>query len=55
MSDKKNHRKPLGEASFSVSARVAMQLGRESISNSIVAIMELMAKIPMMQMQKMCL
>lgn len=33
--------KRLGEASFSVLARVAMQLGRESISNSIVAIIEL--------------
>ncbi len=31
----------LGEAPFSVMARVAMQLGRESISNSIVAITEL--------------
>ncbi len=29
------------EASFSVAARVAMQLGRESISNSIIAITEL--------------
>lgn len=31
----------LGQASFSVLARVAMQLGRESISNSIIAIIEL--------------
>ena len=31
----------IGEASFSVAARVAMQLGRESISNSIIAITEL--------------
>jgi len=31
----------IGEASFSVAARVAMQLGRESISNSTVAIIEL--------------
>lgn len=31
----------LGEEAFSVAARVAMQLGRESISNSIVAISEL--------------
>ncbi len=31
----------LGEESFAVAARVAMQLGRESISNSIVAISEL--------------
>ena len=34
-------REAIGEANFSVSARVAMQLGRESISNSIVAILEL--------------
>lgn len=34
-------REVIGQASFSVSARVAMQLGRESISNSIVAILEL--------------
>lgn len=34
-------RQPLGKASFSVSARVAMQLGRESISSSITAIIEL--------------
>jgi signal transduction histidine kinase len=32
---------PIGDAPFSVVARVAMQLGRESISNSIVAISEL--------------
>ena len=32
---------PIGDAPFSVTARVAMQLGRESISNSIVAILEL--------------
>ncbi len=31
----------LGEAAFSVSARVAIQLGRESISNSVVAVLEL--------------
>ncbi len=36
-----HEREILGEASFSVSARVAMQLGRESISSSIVAILEL--------------
>lgn len=34
-------RKHLSDVSFSVAARVAMQLGRESISNSIVAITEL--------------
>jgi signal transduction histidine kinase len=34
-------REAIGQASFSVSARVAMQLGRESISSSIVAILEL--------------
>ena len=34
-------RTPIGDVSFSVMARVAMQLGRESISNSIVAILEL--------------
>ena len=34
-------RLPIDEVSFSVMARVAMQLGRESISNSIVAILEL--------------
>lgn len=34
-------REAIGSASFSVSARVAMQLGRESISNSIVGILEL--------------
>ena len=34
-------RAPIGDVPFSVSARVAMQLGRESISNSIVAILEL--------------
>jgi signal transduction histidine kinase len=32
---------PLGKASFSVSSRVALQLGRESISSSITAIVEL--------------
>jgi signal transduction histidine kinase len=37
----KADRKSLGKTAFSVSARVAMQLGRESISNSIVAILEL--------------
>lgn len=31
----------LGKASFSVSSRVALQLGRESISSSITAIVEL--------------
>ena len=35
-------REAAGSASFSVSARVAMQLGRESISNSIVGILELL-------------
>lgn len=35
------YRTQLGDVSFSVAARVAMQLGRESISNSIVAISEL--------------
>lgn len=35
------HRKKLGGIPFTVSARVAMQLGRESISSSIVAIIEL--------------
>ena len=34
-------RAPIDEVSFSVMARVAMQLGRESISNSVVAILEL--------------
>ena len=34
-------RVPIDDVSFSVTARVAMQLGRESISNSIVAILEL--------------
>ena len=34
-------RTPIGNVPFSVTARVAMQLGRESISNSIVAILEL--------------
>lgn len=34
-------RKLLGEAAFAVTARVALQLGRESISSSIVAILEL--------------
>lgn len=32
---------PLGDSAFSVMARVAMQLGRESISNSIIAVTEL--------------
>jgi len=32
---------PLGKAAFSVSSRVALQLGRESISSSITAIVEL--------------
>ena len=32
---------PIGDVPFSVTARVAMQLGRESISNSTVAILEL--------------
>lgn len=36
-----NQHEELGELGFSVNARVAMQLGRESISNSIVAILEL--------------
>ena len=35
------HRQKLGSIPFTVSARVAMQLGRESISSSIVAIIEL--------------
>lgn len=35
------HQEVFKEASFSVAARVAMQLGRESISNSIIAITEL--------------
>lgn len=34
-------REKIGQTPFSVSARVAMQLGRESISNSIIAILEL--------------
>ncbi len=34
-------REPLGDAAFSITARIALQLGRESISNSIVAIIEL--------------
>ena len=34
-------RQPVEDAAFSVSARLAMQLGRESISSSIVAILEL--------------
>lgn len=34
-------RKHIGQTSFAVSARVAMQLGRESISSSIVAVLEL--------------
>lgn len=34
-------RTPIGDVPFSVTARVAMQLGRESISNSTVAILEL--------------
>ncbi len=39
--EKANRRERIGVASFSVSARVAVQLGRESISSSEVAIMEL--------------
>jgi len=35
------YREPVGQASFAITARIAMQLGRESISNSIVAILEL--------------
>ena len=34
-------RKLIGETPFSVSARVAMQLGRESISSSVTAVLEL--------------
>jgi signal transduction histidine kinase len=41
MNNKEFEREVIGQTSFSVSARVAMQLGRESISNSIVAILEL--------------
>ena len=41
MSENGKSRVPIDEVSFSVMARVAMQLGRESISNSIVAILEL--------------
>src|SRR5688572_8109858 len=41
MENKIHQQELLGQVSFSVSARVAMQLGRESISNSIVAISEL--------------
>jgi DNA mismatch repair ATPase MutL len=41
VSEIQTHRKKLGSTPFTVSARVAMQLGRESISNSIVAIIEL--------------
>jgi len=37
----KEKRTPRGHAPFSVMARVTMQLGRESISNSITAISEL--------------
>ena len=40
-SEKPDEREIIRSASFSVSARVAMQLGRESISNSIVGILEL--------------
>lgn len=40
-SEKPNELQVIRSASFSVSARVAMQLGRESISNSIVGILEL--------------
>jgi signal transduction histidine kinase len=40
-SQQTQQRQILGQAAFSVSARVAMQLGRESISSSIVAILEL--------------
>ena len=39
--DEPQEREVIRSASFSVSARVAMQLGRESISNSIVGILEL--------------
>ena len=39
--DEAQKREVVGSASFSVSARVAMQLGRESIANSIVGILEL--------------
>lgn len=39
--DELQEREMIRSASFSVSARVAMQLGRESISNSIVGILEL--------------
>lgn len=41
MNNTVKHRESLGSKAFSVSARVAMQLGRESISSSIVAILEL--------------
>src|SRR5581483_1108175 len=34
-------REYIGDTSFAVTARVAMQLGRESISSSLVAILEL--------------
>ena len=40
-SDIKTPCKKLGGIPFTVTARVAMQLGRESISNSVVAIIEL--------------
>lgn len=36
-----NAREHLGDAAFSITARIALQLGRESISNSVVAILEL--------------
>ncbi|MBV6452635.1 MAG: Sensor histidine kinase RcsC [Anaerolineales bacterium] len=41
MVSKKNQREKISQTPFSVSARVAMQLGRESISNSIIALLEL--------------
>ena len=41
MARKKSQREKIKQTPFSVSARVAMQLGRESISNSIIAILEL--------------
>ena len=41
MSDELESRIHIGDAPFSVAARVAMQLGRESISNSMIAITEL--------------
>jgi len=38
MANLPNRKEDYKEASFSVAARVSMQLGRESISNSIIAI-----------------